>query len=384
MTAKRKRQRPVVGRSYKQNPERTYMGDIRAAPFMAQAEIGLAVPYFGIWVDAATGQVVSTVVAVEKPHEALAETLFDPMYSFSSLEGAIVDATVGPPVGFGDYELPGQVIVFDPALADVLRPNLARLGVTLVLSEPIDPFDELYSSLFEALSNPTPSFEINISDDALVALCDAAERLWKEKPWKYCFDQPPIGVEPLEGTGKPVYAAILGRAGEVFGVALFNSLEDYGAFGNVDLGPPDGASIEELRAFEESFRAMHSSLTYLVSFDQKVDVDPLYVDRLIDAGWSRRYRVVPVFMCHGGEEPMRLFNDQEARRFWSVIEAITVFCQQIRPRIHEIEYLPVQLVSDIALRIDSERHPYRLTMPPDMPKPRGSRRRRPTGSWERE
>ncbi len=379
MTAKRKRQSPVSGTSYPQNPRRTYMGDIRAAPVMAQVESGLTMPYLGVWVDAATGQVVSTVVAVKKPQEALAEALFDPMYSLSSLRGAIVDASVGPPIDFSDYELPGQVIVFDSALADILRPRLARLGATIETSEPIDPFDELYRSLFEALSNPPPSFDINISDDALVSLCDAAERLWKEKPWKYCFDDPPIGIEPLNGTGKPLYAAILGRGGEVFGIALFNSLRDYARFGDVDVGLLEEASIAELSLFEESLRAVHSPLTYLVSFDQKVDADPAYVDRLIAAGWSRRYRVVPVFMCHGGGEPMRLFNDEEARRFWSVFDAVTVFCQQIRDRVHEIGYLPVQLVSDIALRIDSEHHPYRLTIPPDVPKPRASRRRRPTG-----
>ena len=369
MATRRKKPKSAVGTTYPQNPRRTYMGDIRAAPFMAQADIGLAMPYLGVWVDADTGQVVSTVVAVEKPLEALAEGIFDPMYSLSSLGGGIDGAIAGPTINFDDYELPGQVIVFDSALADILRPRLARLGATIEVSERIDPFEELYSSLFEALSNPPPSFEINISDDALVSLCDAAERLWKEKPWKYCFDDPPIEIEPLDGTGKPVYAAILGGGGQVFGIALFNSLKDYAGFGDVDIIPPEGASIAELRAFAASIRAIHSPLTYLISFDQKVDADPVYVDLLFAAGWSRRYRVVPVFMCHGGEEPMRLFNDEEARRFWSVIEAITVFCKQIRPRIHEIENLPVKLVSDIGIRVDGERHPFRLTIPPDAPTP---------------
>src|SRR5437867_2598274 len=78
MAAKRGRPKPAVKHFYPQNRRRTYLGDIRAAPFAVGEGGEPAAPYFGLWADADTGEVVSTVVAIERPAEALAEALVNP------------------------------------------------------------------------------------------------------------------------------------------------------------------------------------------------------------------------------------------------------------------------------------------------------------------
>jgi hypothetical protein len=189
----------------------------------------------------------------------------------------------------------------------------------------------------DRLAAAAPPPELDLSDEVLTALCAAAERLWKEKPWRYCYDDPPIGVEPLDRASRPVYTVVLGRAGEVFGVALYSSLEDYETLARLGDPPPGDAPAAVELAFAEALEAAHHHRTYLVSFDDKAEADPGYVDRLVAAGWSRRYRVVASFVAHGAGKPAALFGEPEARRFWPVLDAVTAFCQQARDRIADLD-----------------------------------------------
>ncbi|TAK20124.1 MAG: hypothetical protein EPO26_18685 [Chloroflexota bacterium] len=375
MAAKRGRPRPAVTTFYRQNRRRAYMGDIRAAPFAVEEGGEPATPYLGLWADADTGEVVSAVVAIERPADALAEALINPTRGLPGANVTLDDSGTGAMTVVKAYELPGRAILFDPALAGALRPRLTSRGIALVTSERIDFFEDMFASMFDQLAAAAPPPELDMPDDVLASLCAAAERLWREKPWRYCHDEPPIGVEPLDGTSRPVYAVVLGRGGEVFGVALYSSLEDYEALTQLDDPPPEGAPAAEVFAFGEAIAAAHRHRTYLVSFDVKAEADSSYVDRLVTAGWSRRYRVVPSFVGHGGQKPTTLFAEADARRFSTVLDAVTAFCQQARDRIAELDYAPVQLVAEVTIRgLDGPKR-FRVTMPPDAPTPDRRRRR---------
>jgi hypothetical protein len=378
MAAKRGRHKPAIKHFYPQNRRRTYLGDVRAAPFVVGADDESARPYFGLWVDADTGEVVSTVVAVERPAEALAEALVNPTRILREAHAALDDTAAGAVTVVDAYELPGRAVVFDPALVATLRPRLASRGVALETSERIDFFEELLGSLFEHMAAAAAPPELDLPREALAPLCAAAERLWIEKPWRYCYDEPPIGVEPLDHASRPVYAVVLGRGGEVFGLALYSSLEDYEALLSLGDPPPDGAA--DALAFGGAIEAAHRHRTYLVSFDQKAEVDPGYLDQLAAAGWSRRRRVVPSFVAHGGRKPTTLFVEAEARRFAPVLDAVTVFCQQARDRIAELDYLPIQLVAEVTVPDSDGPRRFRVTMPPDEPKARRGRRRQRASS----
>lgn len=375
MAPKRRRHPPAVKHFYPLNRRRTYLGDIRAAPF-AVAEGGApATPYLGLWADADTGEVVSTVVAIERPAEALAEALINPTRLLREARGALDESAAGAVAVADSYELPGRAVVFDASLAAILRPRLASRGIAVQTAERIEFFEKLLASLFDHLAATAPPPAMDIPDEVLAPLCAAAERLWNEKPWRYCYDDPPIGVEPLDGAARPVYAVVLGRAGEVFGVALYSSLDDYEALARLGDPPDEDVSPTDAMALAQALDAAHRRRTFLVSFDEKVEADPGYVDRLVAAGWSRRRRVVPSFVAHGGGKPATLFSEAEARRFAPVLDAVTVFCQQARGRIAELDYLPIQLVAEVAVGTAGKHYRFRVTMPPDVPA-RGGRRRR--------
>src|SRR5262245_44683625 len=141
MAARRGRRKPAVKHFYPQNRRRTYLGDVRAAPFSVAEDGEPARPYFGLWIDADTGEVVSTVVAVERPAEALAEALVNPTRALREAHAALDDAAAGAVTVVDAYELPGRAVVFDPALAAALGPRLASRGVALETSERIDFFE---------------------------------------------------------------------------------------------------------------------------------------------------------------------------------------------------------------------------------------------------
>jgi hypothetical protein len=371
-----RRHGPAAGHAYPHNQRRTYLGDVRAAPIAVMEGGEPATPYLGLWVDAETGLVVSTLVALERPAEALAEALLDPTSAPAAAPADPDDAAAGTLTAVDAYELPGRAVVFDPVLAAALRPRLAGRGIALEVSERIDAFEELFDSLFAHMAGAASPPQLEMPDEVLAPLCGAADRLWQAKPWRYCYDEPPIGVEPLNGRTAPVYAVVLGRGGEVFGVALYSSLEDYEALADLDEPPPVEATAASV-AFGEALEAAHRHRTYLVSFDEKAEVDPHHVERVVAAGWSRRRRVVPSFMAHGGGQPTALFGAAEARRLGPVLDAVTAFCQQARDRIAELEYLPIQLAAEVAVEAAGETLRFRMTMPPDVPAAR-RRGRRPS------
>ena len=146
MAAQRGRRKPAVKRFYPQNWRRTDLGDIRAVPFAVGAEGEPAAPYFGLWADADTGEVVPTVVAIERPAEALTDALVDPTRVLRATHGAHDDSAAGAMTVVDAYELPVRAIVFDPALAAALRLRLASHGVAVATSEGIDFVEELLAS----------------------------------------------------------------------------------------------------------------------------------------------------------------------------------------------------------------------------------------------
>src|SRR5881628_1209917 len=104
MAARRGRREPAVEHSYPQNRRRTYFGDVRAAPIAVMEGGEPATPSLGLWVDADTGLVVSTVVALERPAEALAEALLNPARALADAPVGLDDAAAGAVAAVDAYE----------------------------------------------------------------------------------------------------------------------------------------------------------------------------------------------------------------------------------------------------------------------------------------
>lgn len=363
-----------VSHLYRVNRRRVYLGDIRAGPFEVREGGAVVTPYLGIWADADTGQVVSTVVALADPSAALARALLNPTQGLADAMAALEDVDAGPVAVAERYELPGRVAVFRPDLAEALRPALASRGIAVEVSERFEPFEDLFTSLFDTLGGAAP-MALELPVEQLLPLCAVAWRFWRERPWEYCMDHPPIGVEPVDRSEPPVYAAILGAAEEVFGVALYTALDDYLALTEADdLDRPTLATPADVAAAADRIETIHRHRTYLVSFDPAAELDAAYRATLAGAGWSRRRAVAPSFMGHGGGEPPAFFSEADAARLTPVLEAVLTFCQRSRAEIPTIEFLPIQLAAEVVASAPDGERRYRVTMPPDMPRRRRRRR----------
>lgn len=373
---RRKQKRPAaVTRLHRYDRRRVYMGDIRRASFGVREEGEVRSPYLGIWVDADTGMVVSSVVALDDPASALADGLIDPAGTVGHVPFGGDEIDVGATAMVDPYMLPGKAVVFDSQLAQAIRPKLASRAIAVEVSARIPEFDELLDSLFGHMAAMAPIAEIDLPDDVLRPLCAAAERFWEAKPWRYAYDHPPIGIVPTDGSSPPVYPVVLGAGGEVFGLAIYTSLADYVAM--VESEPPQGTETpaeEAARAVAVEAACRHR--VYLLTFDRKEEVDPILRDRLAGAGWSRRRSVVPVFVAYGASKPTTFVVEAEARRYAPIVDAVVAFLDESRDRIPMLDYLPLQLRAEVTTSTWPEPRRYLVTMPPDEPPRRRRVRRR--------
>jgi hypothetical protein len=356
---------------------RTYLGDIRRAPIGVGDGGEADAPYMGIWVDAASGVVVSSVVAIDDPAAALAEGLVNPAASLERGLDSLDEVEVGATALVEPYMLPGKAVVFDPTLADAMRPRLASRAIALEVSPRIAEFDEILDSLLERVASFAEPMELDLPDELLESLCAAAERLWRAKPWRYAYDNPPIGVEWADRSSPPVYVAVLGAGGELAGLAIYTSLADYEAM--VGEGPESAPTTSAAEDEEAAALATGASLrhrVYVLSFDKKAELDPAIRERMARAGWSRRRGVVPTFVAYGAGKPPAFPSEAEVRRYAPVVDAVVAFVDECRDRIPVLDYLPVQLRADVTTNNWPGPQRFRMTMPPDAPPRRRARRRR--------
>jgi hypothetical protein len=174
-----RRRGPAVEHAHPQNRRRTYLGDVRAAPVAVMEGGEPTTPYLGLWVDADTGLVVSTVVALERPAETLAEALLDPRRALAAAPADLDDAATGALAALDAYELPGRALVFDPALAAALQPRPASSGIALEVPERIDAFEELFDSLLDLMRTlSTPTHFLRRSGSASLWSCITVSACW--------------------------------------------------------------------------------------------------------------------------------------------------------------------------------------------------------------
>lgn len=357
---------------------RTYLGDIRRAPVGVEDAGEVHAPYMGIWIDAESGVVVSSVVAIGDPAAALAEGLVNPAASLERGLDGLDEVEVGATALVEPYMLPGKAVVFDQTLADAMRPRLASRAIALEVSPRIAEFDEILDSLLEQVASLAEPMELDLPDEVLGPLCAVAERLWQAKPWRYAYDNPPIGVEWADRSSPPVYVAVLGAGGELAGLAIYTSLADYEAMvGEGPESPPTASAAGEDQ--EAAALAIGASLrhrVYVLSFDKKAEIDPTIRERMARAGWSRRRGVVPTFVTYGGGNPPTFAAEADVRRYAPVVDAVVAFVDECRDRIPALDYLPVQLRADVTTNTWPGPRRFAMTMPPDAPPRRRTRRRR--------
>jgi hypothetical protein len=310
------------------------MGDVRPSALEVSDGARTFTAHLAVCVRADTGTPWGAFIG---PADRRAETLLHALCS--------LPAPGGPP----QRVLPGKLVLFDPALADEVRAALGRPDVEVAVSPPFEPFDRLFTELVKQFNDelaPT----LDLRNDVIALLCAASARLWRCKPWQFVCEEPLIELKPLRDDLPPLYASVLGAGQDVFGVALYATIEDF------ERDQQLGARLEEARRhadFDERVAELEAEYlsnvrgrVFLVSFDPKEELPPAYVDKLIRNTWPRRFGVAPTFVVRGGATGNGALTNEEGWAIALAIEALVAFCERNEDALAD-EEMPLQDVVQV-------------------------------------
>jgi hypothetical protein len=298
------------------------LGDVRPAPIEVEERGQTFHPDVALWIQPDTGLLVGQSLA---PPGHAAETLL------AALEQPV-------PVPGAAPVTPRELVVFNQSLADELRALLGPRPITVTVSPPVPEFDAIFDELFAHLRREDQAgSRLDLPDEVLPPLLAAMTQLWRAKPWDYLYDTPPLALVPATAGRAPLYASVLGANGEVLGVALYVSLQDYETTLreglNATVAPPEDGAVASMALL----MALHDR-SYLASFDPRDDLRLSYRDQLARFGWSRRFSVVPTFGAIGGNQPPgELTADEAVATTWAV-SALATFCQRHQPALAREEF----------------------------------------------
>lgn len=230
-----------------QLPELTLVGGRRSLGVYFRENKQTIQPTLAVWLEKENGVVRAFRLiapnesgdSLEETLEALVEAITKPMFTqqlamLSSLAGQTPDQ--GAKLQPFQAGLPAKIEVNDAALAEAVRDMLASIGVSIDVEhrEELPEFEEVFQELsahMGAQEAPPEPFSWEIDDTLLPALYEAAAGYWRRAPWRNLGSDLPLSLKLGEWGPQPgvetLYAVILGNGGEVFGLALYYSLEAF-------------------------------------------------------------------------------------------------------------------------------------------------------------
>jgi hypothetical protein len=175
-------------------------------------------PSMILWMDAATELILGTSAVA--PEEALATI------------GANLRDTARSPHA-GTALMPGRVRVASSELADALR--RAGLDEVEVICAPTPELDRAIASLLEHFGGGEASdlryLQTDVTAEGTAAMFRVAARLYKAKPWTVLpNDSCLIGVTSERLGLHDAAVSVIGQSGQVHGIVLFSSFEDFEQF----------------------------------------------------------------------------------------------------------------------------------------------------------
>jgi hypothetical protein len=327
------------------------IGDVRSLPFEVELDGQRFRPNIALWLNAQNGAPFAQLI---DPPGQPARTLLDALLDRENY--------VNPDQPAG---LPGRVVTFQDDIATDLKKALEPQGVQVLVSPPVPQFDELFNALADHLKAEIAGMErLDLPDDVLRRFVAAANELWRAKPWTYLADYPPFGLTPRGSGARPLYVSVLGNAGELFGLAVYQQLEDYErmlAFGEALLQIPAATTAEEaVDAIGLQGREV------ILGFDPKEDLLTSYRDQLASAGWSRRLSVVPTVAGWGGPRSPDDVSVAEVEELCLAAEAITAFARGHRAEL-AAEDFPVR--GKVEVKVGNQTVVVDVAAPPDASAP---------------
>ena len=152
-------------------------------------------------------------------HPPTAETLFEDL----------LQAMRRPVWGAGRARRPTRLYVDHPEDVAALTPGLAALQVQCVYRHPIALADAVIADMERSLGPATPQPGLlsipSVTPPLLGHLYQLAAQWYQATPWRWLTDQHPFAIRCLPEDA-PRYAVVMGSGGEVFGLAVYDTLAD--------------------------------------------------------------------------------------------------------------------------------------------------------------
>src|SRR5919202_3084839 len=280
-----------------------------------------------------------------------------------------------PPPG-----LPARIVVDDADLAEAARAIFTPLNIPVEASEHLQAFEEAFDSVAPFLgarpnAEPPQPFSWEIDTALLPALYKAAATYARRAPWQYMPDHPPVAVRlgahgPEPGVDT-LYASIMGGGGQVIGIALYYSLDEFRSAARrgteiadrdedveeaIDLLRQAGAPVDQmepgdLRELAGAFmgqmepgraeppEVFENALVFFL--EERDESDPTYLEWLAAHGPQYTRHNVPFFLKTTPGSTPRQPNEREVRALTLAIEALAQFFKAYERVLHG-PFLPVQ------------------------------------------
>ncbi len=211
---------------------------------------------------------------------------------------------------------PGEIRVANEKLARQLRRPLLQRGVRTVVAERLPAVESLVESVFdEAARAMSPEGALGCPYH-VEALYDVAGRIAALAPWNTLDDSQWLRLEGGPAPFTAPVACVLGLAGQLRGIALYETLDDAVRF---RAGAAGGAREEDL---------LESTRGILLSYDEQDDT-PASVREMIErAGLRVHDGMYPVLGRYTSEGLEPLDSEQDAAAALDALSAILAFLEE--------------------------------------------------------
>lgn len=260
-------------------------------------------PTVSMWLELPRGVLVG--VALEDPREAapFAQSLLEAMRQPAE----------------GSPRRPQRLRICDPGLAAELSALDGELTVSVA---PTPELDAVFAEMVKSMPENTwvPSyFGGGASARAIGRLFSAASILFHAAPWKWIDDTQVIRVDIPELEVEGGCLSIIGRAGQSYGLLLFESFEAYLSFAESPPQPPDE---DESLGLEDRRDPMLLSL----SFERKKDVPPSMLREITAHQWPVEGRnAYPTVFGLSRDGRPRAITEREVRALTASATALVAF-----------------------------------------------------------
>lgn len=144
----------------------------------------------------------------------------------------------------GEARRPGVIRVASQADANVLATTLAKTGVAVEIAAQLPTLDAVHQHMVSMLGGLNNDYRTRaaqagqaLSEAGLQAFFRTAETFYRRALWEMYGDEVlfEITMQPDRGEARTIYGVLMGSLGQEFGLALYESLDDFQRFYELSL-----------------------------------------------------------------------------------------------------------------------------------------------------